>query len=268
MNYAEKDFIKRFQEVEEESSNSEIETSIIEALDSTRRLYWKIQEAKEKDIAVDQRYGNVLETALKYGKLASLELHMDGEQSNINNKGILSSFRGWVHKIMKPNLKVGYKVRTLFTSLPVVRFDDVKNEWGHFGEVNTLKVIWALVCSVATLIFGGLTLLTWALVVTAVGHTIMRFLANKHKGEDDYVSASRNSQLFLWPFFLLGIGNTLSYVVSINGFPEGSFIAFFTAWLIWAELRGIVTNGETAGFNFPPAIRRIMHRSDNDDLPM
>jgi hypothetical protein len=226
---------------EEETCNQELESNITEALNSTRRLYWTIQEAKAKNIKLRNEYSGVLNTAIKYAMHSSLEFNKDGQIGSVRSKNVLSSCEDWVHKLYKrPNQKVGYNVKPLFTSLPLVRFEEIKSQWGNFIEIHTSKVLFALLSSVLTLIFGGFSILSYVLIVMAVGHTLMRVAANKNKNQDNYLNTSKNAQLFLWPFFLLAMGNTLSYIIVINVFPEGTMLAFFIAWLIWAEMRGIV----------------------------
>ncbi|MCM3725080.1 phage holin family protein [Neobacillus cucumis] len=249
----------------EDKVNEEIEECIAEALDSTRKLYWKIQEAKEKNFSTRNEYLGVLETALKYGEFASLELGFNGYK---DTKNTMSSFARWMHKIFKPNPKAGYKMKPLFTALPLVRIEDIKNQWGNFIEVHTVKAAFAVLTAVFTLLFGSFNILSYVLIFMTVGHTLMRMLANKNKNQDDYIAVSRNIQLFLWPYFMLALGNTLSYVISFDGFPEGTFLSFFAGWIIWGEIKGLVENAEIAGFDFPPALKKLLKKSDDDDLPL
>jgi len=152
---------------------------------------------------------------------------------------------------------------------PWLQIDDVFQAWKNFTEISSWKAGLAFLGSIGVFLFGKIGIASWVLLLMASGHLIMRFVANQHKGNDDYIRFSRNIQLFIWPFFLLALGNALSSIVSINGMPEGSFMAFLTMWLIFGELKGIVESAQTADLPIPPYLERLTNtKRDDRDPPL
>ena len=164
--------------------------------------------------------------------------------------------------------EVGSSMKNYLAGFPFVELEQIEEAWGNFIELKTSKAFITVLGTLYTLLFGAFTLMHWILFVITVLHFLTRFMANKYQDKDDYMSFSRNIQLFLWTYILLAVANILSQIVSINGFPEGTFYAAFLVWLIWSETRGLVIAGERAGLPIPPFLKKIKTENKNDSMPL
>lgn len=177
------------------------------------------------------------------------------------------SSMGNIHQNINPARKVGAAMGSFLSGFPLVSSQELKKSWTNFTEVQTFKAFFVVIGGLYALLLGDFNKLHWALLVFTSLHFILRLLANKHKGHDDYVSFSRSVQLFLWPYILLAVGNVLSDIISFDGLPEGTFLAIFQCWLIWGELKGFVQNAETCGLPVPPILTRIVKGKKDFDPP-
>lgn len=157
----------------------------------------------------------------------------------------------------------------LFTGLPLLQFEDISKAWSDFIEFHTIKLCFVLLGAIFTLLIGDFTILHWGLLVFTVIHFILRNMANKYKEQSEYLKIQRSIQLFLWPYVLLVIGNTLNMFVSLNMLPEDTLIALLISWLVWGELKGVIENAKICKFPVPSILERIITREkDGIDPPL
>lgn len=233
-----------------------IEHNIEEIMQQTRNLYWSILEAKSELDSFDQNYSGVLEVASSYLSLSQQELAAHSYGTCICR--VCS--HGTTHKVNQSRRRAGVSMSALGT-LPIIEFTEIRKAWNDFLDCSNAKLLFVFLGSIITLVFGAFTVLSWAFLVLTIIHFVMRLVANSKNGRDDYISFSRNVQLFLWSYLLLAIGRILSLFVEINGLPEGSFYAIYQVLLISGELKGIIKIAEEIELPVPEILKRIASNS-------
>ncbi|MDH4419972.1 phage holin family protein [Bacillus cereus] len=197
-----------------------------------------------------------------------ISLSHDGVQCKEVTAAYSASIKKSSHNILqKPFQKVGDSMKNFAAGFPLVEFQEIKKSWNNFIDAPTIKLFFTVIGSVLTLLLGTFSVLHWALLVMTTVHFLMRHIANKYQENDSYVTFYRNVQLFLWPYLLLVVINTLSKFVSFDGLPDGTFFALGTCWLIWGELKGIIENAETANLPVPPLLKKMVSNDTNDQSP-
>ncbi len=204
---------------------------------------------------------SVLETTATYMDLTYEEI-----SGNYTKRHTYSKIK--THTLNQPNKKVGDAIMSFFGGFPIIQVNEVKHAWETFIEVRTPKLFYSLLGTIFTLIFGTFSILHWTFFVMTILHFITRHMANHFRNQDDYINFQRSIQLFFWPYLLLAGGNALSYIITINGFPEGSFFAALMCWLIWGEVKGFVENAKTAKLPIPPIIEEIVNKKQKGNTPL
>ncbi|WP_242272366.1 phage holin family protein [Bacillus cereus group sp. BfR-BA-01538] len=191
-----------------------------------------------------------------------LKYKQDFTKNSASNDNLFNKI---VNKVLKNG---GDGMRNVAAGFPIVEFKEVKKSWDNFTDAPSIKLTFTVVGSILTLLLGTFSTLHWVLLIMTVIHFLMRHVANKYQGNDSYVTFSRNIQLFLWPYILLVVINTLSKIISFDGLPDGTFFALGACWLIWGELKGIIENAETANLPVPPILKKMVSNNSNDqDIP-
>lgn len=176
--------------------------------------------------------------------------------------------RGNIHLNEPLPQKVGAAMKKMFSGFPFLQLEDVGKATKNFIEITTFKTFFILLGTIYTLILGSFTTLHWVLFIVTLAHSVLRHMANRYKGTDDYVHFSRNIQLFMWPYMLLAVSNVLSNIIAINVLPEGTFIAVITSGIIYAELKGMLENAEACNLPVPPLLRRMTKNKKDNDFPL
>lgn len=243
--------------------HNDFEDKIEELMRDSRTLYWDILDCKVEEIDdIDKDYLGVLEMACCY-------IHSSHDQLC---KDLAAS-----HTYNKENSNILYKVINIFKSgdarnmkyaniyFPILTFAEIKHQVNVFKDINMPKIIFAFFASILTFLFGTFALLDKVLIGMACFHFILRCIANKNKENDKYNRISKNIQLFLWPFILLAVGNLLSYVVIINGVPDGTLLSMLKIWLIYGEYVGFIDNAEKANLPVPGIFKKLADKKVGND---
>lgn len=252
-------------EIDYLEEKNELEQTFEDIMKTSRYSYWRILEAKKTNQldTLDPNYIGVLETAVEYISLVQRELGKNGL-----NQIFGATFDDSPHMMIKTPRKEGsYMDKVAAASAaPLINLDELKQAWSNLIELHTLKVFFVFIGTVLSLLLGDFTTIKWVLFIMTILHSVLRLVANNHKGKNDYIRTSRNIILFFWPYFLLAIANALSLIIAFNGLPEGTFLALCVCFLIHAEIRGIVDNAKVAKLPVPGWLEKIAYPNRSNDV--
>lgn len=241
------------------SDSDYVEEKIESLMTQTRELYWYIRnDNKQWENKFDYSSLGVLETANEYLTLTYDEILKSKTKTNT----YIPQHSSILYKIQSGD---GLALNSMHVFMPILTVSEIKKTWGSFIDVNPLKICFTLIGTVLFFFFGTFEILDKVLLGMVVFHTIMRLIANRHRGTDSYISANKNIQLFLWPFILLAVGNLISYIVTFNGLPIGTLSAVLELWLIYTEYVGFIENAELAGLPVPAFFKKLAKK--NSILP-
>lgn len=236
-----------------------IEDKIESLMTQTRELYWYIRNDDKKwEDEFDYNFLGVLETANEYLTLTYDEIN----KSKLKTNTYIPHHSSILYKIQGGD-ELALKRMSLF--MPILTIPDINKSWGSFIDINSFKVGFTIVGTILTFLFGVYGMLDKVLIGMVVFHTLMRFVANRHKGNDSYIDVNKNIQLFLWPFILLAVGNLISYIVVLNGLPPETLPAALELWLIYGEYVGFIENAEKAKLPIPTLFKKLAKK--NSILP-
>ncbi len=229
-----------------------IERSIQKINMLTTSLYFNVQ-AVQKEINVDVDSLKALGISCEY--LPEIVKMLQDKQNRCKVNVIEQPNHNRIYKYIKAGFTImaGY-----YSNSPLVQINDVKHAWNNFIETSTLKLFIIFFMSLLSLIFGGLTAVNWALIVTTIVHFITRCIANKYRNRDDYIHISRNIQLLIFPYLLLAIANCLNPFVSLEGLPDNTLVTIITIGIIYSEIKGIVENAKIANLPVPTILEWLV----------
>lgn len=224
-----------------------LEKDLEDLLHQTRMVYFKVMNEKFVKEQNFCHYLRKIETTDQYIQLIQAELVA---RNNIQSDVYLPIFG---HTNNRDGGLITIMNSMLVTS-PLVQLHEIKNAWDNFIEYTNFKALLTLIGTIITLFIGEFTAQYYGLIIVASIHTFMRLLSNSKREGTDYFTFSRQVQLFLWSFFVLTIGNTLTSFISIKDFPQETLMVGLTYWLIGAELSGIIENAKVLGLPVPPLL--------------
>ncbi|MUG68628.1 hypothetical protein GNP94_21895 [Paenibacillus campinasensis] len=245
--------------LEKEELISEIDI----VLDTTKSLYVDLlmtkQRIQEKDHLQHEQF-LMLNSARSYINLAKKEL----EEATPQKKNVLI----FPHKHMLGNnaLEGKSKMANFMGAFGFISFNDVQRKWIILTENPGYTVLFSLLLSMLSLLFGNPSILHWVFLTMTVGTFISRYVTQKHDGKDTKINFYKNFQLFLLTYFWLFLGTQLSHIISIAALPEGGFHQLIIALLIWGELKEIVTNMKAANYKVPAIFEKIVKNHDEKDV--
>lgn len=253
-----KDILMKYQAIREKSQINELENDIESVMRATQALYWSISKSKDRKNEINPDFLHILKIANDYVKLSYNEL---SSAQVLNNKK--------KHIIYQPEERVEGVMKKAAAIIPFVSLSELQKSWNLLIETPGKKVLFTFLGSVLSLLFGTASILHWVFVTLTVAHFISRHWANKHRQQNDYITFNKSIQYFILPYFWLVIGTQISYIVSLDGLPEGTLHAILIVWLIWGELKGTVENMKAAKFPIPPILEKLVRTNNQDiDPPM